>query len=237
MDPDPRPLLVRQLAEDLVVQVHERVQQPARRVQLERQARLGEVDLDVRPAIQATADLGGGLTDEVLDERLARVARQAVTRVQQAQRRGGDDRLLQGCLRVGSRGVDVRPGLRRVTEGAGRQERELAGVAVLERNRHPSRREVRESGDRIRRETLLALLAVGHHRRPGLLETTQGVSHGVVIQGLEGGRPEQSLARCSHAVDQLRRARDTADRFGGKCHVAYPTGTVMPLDRLFQHDR
>ena len=110
-------------------------------------------------------------------------------------------------------------------------------LAVRERNRHAARREIRESGDRIRREALLALLAVGHDRRARLLETPQGVSHGIVIQILESGRSKQPLARCTHAVDQRWRARDTADRFGGKRHMRILRGPVMPHDLLFPHDR
>ena len=75
VDADLRPLLVGELVEHPVVQVDERVEQAAGRIELERQARLGEVDLDDRAALEAAADLRRRLGDEVLEEGLARVAR------------------------------------------------------------------------------------------------------------------------------------------------------------------
>jgi len=136
VDADLGAFLVGQPAQDLVVQVDERIEEAARRIELERQARLGEIDLDGRASLEAATDLGGRLSDEVLDERLAGIAGDPVPGIHQADRRCRDHGLLQlgGGLALGP--VEIRVGLSRVAERRGRQDWQLAGVAILERDRH-----------------------------------------------------------------------------------------------------
>jgi len=59
-----------------VVQIDEAMQQPARGVDLHREARLGEVDLDLVGAFGPTApDLDLVLGQQIVDELLARISR------------------------------------------------------------------------------------------------------------------------------------------------------------------
>src|SRR5581483_10329107 len=82
-----------------IVEMDEAAQELPRRVQLQRHAALGEIDLHaVRAAAQAAPDLGLVLADEVGDELLARIARELLARIHEAQRRGGYYRLFDGHL-------------------------------------------------------------------------------------------------------------------------------------------
>ena len=93
-------LFVGEAVEHAVVEIDERAEQPTRRVELERQPRLGEVDLDDRATSRQPRISDGRLAHEVVDERLARVAGDPVGRVHEADRGGGDDGLLERASRV-----------------------------------------------------------------------------------------------------------------------------------------
>ena len=69
---DPLLLFGRETTEDGVVQVEELAEQPARRVELQRQSRLREVDLHAVGAVfERSPDVGLGLVDEIGEELLA----------------------------------------------------------------------------------------------------------------------------------------------------------------------
>ena len=81
-------------------------------VDLDRQPTLREVDLDLVGALlQAAADLGFVLVQQVVDELLARVAGNLVGRIHEAQRRGRDDRLLHRHVGVAQGHVQVAVGM------------------------------------------------------------------------------------------------------------------------------
>lgn len=73
----------------------------------------------------------------------------------------------------------------RRTEWAGGEPRELARVAILERDRHAVRGEVLKPDQRIGREARLGLLAVGDHRRAGRLELLDRVAKRLLVQAVK----------------------------------------------------
>ncbi len=209
---DPLALLGREAVEHAVVQVDEAPQQAARRVELQRQPRLGEVDLDVVGArVEAAADVGLRLVDQIRDERVPRVAVDPVGGIEQAQRRGRDHRLLDRLRREALRRAQIAVGMRCVAERAGRDHRKLPRVAVGERDHNAVRGECVEPCDRVGGKARLGLLAVGDHRRAGRLERGDRVAHCLVEQLVER---EPRL----HGGQQLGWARDAPDRFGWNRH-------------------
>jgi hypothetical protein len=136
VDTDARAFVGGELAEDLVIEVHECREQSARRIELEREPGFGEVDLGARTPSDDPAQLVRCLRDQVVDERLARVALDPVARVHQADRRGRDDRLLEWRARLVARAVEIRVRLRRVAERGRREDRQLPGMSVLEGDGH-----------------------------------------------------------------------------------------------------
>ena len=108
VDPDPPPLFRREALEHPVVQVHEHLEQHFRWIELHCEAALGEIELhDVGALGQTTANVRLRLAHEILEKRFARVPRNAALRIEQAQRRGGDHRLLDGHVGVRSRASEV----------------------------------------------------------------------------------------------------------------------------------
>jgi len=108
------PLGVGKALEKLVIEGNEVVKDGATRVQLEGKPSLGEVELDdVGTRVKRAADIGLGLVEEVGQKGLAPVAGQAVGRVEQAQRRWRDDRLLDRNRRVLERGPQLGRGVYR----------------------------------------------------------------------------------------------------------------------------
>jgi len=90
-------------------------------------------------------------------------------------------------------------------------------MAGGERNPKTVRRGVREAVDRVGPEiVILALLAVGDHRRAGRLEPRDGVGNGVLVQRIEFW--VGMISRRRNRLDQAGRPRNTADRFGRNDH-------------------
>jgi hypothetical protein len=117
VDADPLPLLGGEALEDLVVERDEIAQKLPCRVELQREPRLREVDLDrVRSGLERAPDVGLRLGPEVGEERLPRIAVDPVLGVEKAQRRGGDDGLLDRPGRVVPRLFEVRVGVCPVAE-------------------------------------------------------------------------------------------------------------------------
>jgi hypothetical protein len=113
VDAEPLPLLRREALEDTVVELDEAAEELSGGIELEREPRFGEVDLDlVRAALEAASDVCLGLAEQIVDERLPRIALDPVLRVEKAERGGRDDSLFEGpgrgaltllevCLRIG----------------------------------------------------------------------------------------------------------------------------------------
>ena len=98
---DPLSILGREMREGKIIEVDEAMQQLAGRIEFHRQPPFREVDLNfVRALVQAAADLGFMLAEQVFDELFARVAGNLLGRVHQAQRRRRNDRLLDRHVRV-----------------------------------------------------------------------------------------------------------------------------------------
>ena len=163
-----------------------RSSRPPRRVELERRRPSVKSIWTVAPAVEAAADVGRGLVDEVVEEGLARVAGDAVGRVEEAERRSRDHGLLErrACVfrgrhrdttRVASRsGTDPRSG-----RGSCRVWPSLNGIVT------PPGARLVSAGDRVGREARLALLAVGDHGGAGLLEAAERVADGLVEERVE----------------------------------------------------
>ena len=198
MDTDARAFVGGELAEDLVIEVHECREQSARRIELEREPGFGEVDLGARTPGDDPAQLVRCLRDQVVDERLARVAVDPVARVHQADRRGRDDRLLEWRARLVARAVEIRVRLGRVAERGRREDRQLPGMSVLEGDGHATGGQ-REASHGIRREARLALLTIGDDRRTSHLEPLERVADRVVEQRVELVLAQAPLGGCLHA--------------------------------------
>jgi hypothetical protein len=78
---------------------------------------------DVRACLQRTPDVGFSFGDEVIEEFLAPVAVEGSWRIEQAQCRRGDDRLLDCHLRIPERGLQVGVSVDPITERAAGQDR------------------------------------------------------------------------------------------------------------------
>src|SRR5476649_1321286 len=70
-----------------------------------------------------------------------------------------------------------------------------------------------------------SLLAVGDHRRAGSLKALDGVADGRLVQRIE---PRiGAVADDADRLDQLQRARNTADRLGGESHWNHRAAYVI----------
>ena len=148
MDADPTPLVVREPLEHAVVEVDEAIEECPRGVELDREPALGEVDLDgVRTLLEAAPDVELRLSHQIVEELRPRVTLDPVCRVQEAERRGRDDSLLERMLGLLLRQLEVRIGVRPVAERSRGQARQLARVTVGERDRDTVGRERREARD------------------------------------------------------------------------------------------
>ena len=186
--PDPGPLRFAEAVKHPVVQGDELIEDAAARVQLQRQAALGEVHLHhVSAGLQTAADIGFRRVRQVIEEFLARVGGQAVRRVQQAQRRRGDDRLLDARTRMALRGTQEFAGEHPVPERTRGQHRQPPLVPVGERDHHAVGCQPAEAGDGIRGKARLGLLAVGDDRRTRLLHAPDRVRDGTILGGKELG--------------------------------------------------
>ena len=178
------------------------------------EAAFGEVDLHrVRALLQAAADLGLVLAQQVVDELLARIARDPVGRIHEAQRRGRDDRLLHRHRRVALRDLEEAVGVAPVAKRAVRQPRHAPDVPRREGNLEAVGRRVRQPVHGVGPEVVvLPLLAVGDDGRARRLEPLHGVADRRLVERVEA-RIVGALS--GEGLDELRRSRDAADRLGG----------------------
>ena len=112
--------------------------------------------------------------------------------------------------------VPVRVG--HVAEWTAGQSRQLASVAVFERNDDTVCREAFELVHRVGREARLALLAVGDDGRAGRLEAGDRVLQRVRVERVELLARHATLGCSPDGLDELRRSRDAADRLSRNRH-------------------
>ena len=204
-----------QAAQRQVVQVDEAVQQVAAGIELHRQAGLGEIHLHRGGAgRERSPDPGNVLGQQVLDEFVTGVASNPLRRIHQAERGRRDDRLLDRRRGVAPGDRHVFVGVALVAEGTGGQPRHPAGVASGERDPEPVGGRVRQPVHGVGPEVVvLALLAVGHHGRPGRLELRDGVLNRGLVEGLEARVLTPPLG---DGVEQGRRPGNATDGLGRK---------------------
>ena len=219
--------ILRESLDHCVVEVDEGPQHLLRRIELERQPSLREVDLDdVGSLAEAFPDVGHRLTHEILEERLLRVTPDSLLRVKEAQSRGGDHRLLDGNLRIPLGPVEVRRSIGLVPERPRGQAWQLTGVAIGEGDGNAVGREVLESLDRVGGEAGLGLLSVADDGGSGLLESVDGVPDGRVVQLPELLFGAPALIEFPDTAQELRRSRNAADWLGGYGHGSHsPSGS------------
>ncbi len=105
-------LLGREAIERPVVQGDKALQELFGRIEFDRQPPLREVDLDVVGAgPQRAANVGLMLPEKIAEKRLSGIAVDGLLRVEQAQGRSGNDRLLDGHLRIALRRLQITIGI------------------------------------------------------------------------------------------------------------------------------
>jgi hypothetical protein len=180
--------LHREACEHAVVEVDEGFEETFGGIELDCEPAFGEVDLDAVSAMfEGAADVELDLADEVCEEVVPRVALDAVGRVDEAERGGGDDGLLERPVGEWPRPIEIGVRIGAVPERAGGQPRQRPGVPVGERDRDTVRFERLEPVDRVRREARLALLAVRYDRRPGFLEIRNRLGKAAIPSSNSGG--------------------------------------------------
>ena len=230
--PDPPALLRGEARQREVVQVDEAVEEVPGGVDLHREAAFGEVDLHrMRAPLQAPADLELVLAKEVVNELLARIARDPVGRIHEAQRGRRDDRLLHRNRRVALRHFEEAVRGASKSKGPVRQPRHAPDMsrregdleAVGHRVRHP----VHGMGPEV---VVLPLLAIGDDGRPRCLEPLHGVPHGGLVERVQA----RILGALSgEGLDELRRSRDAANRLGGNRHRALGNTVTVVLSETY----
>ena len=119
-----RPLSIRKLIENAVVQFNECVQQSAGGIESERQASFGEIDLHAGCAgQQAFTDVPFRFVNQVLKERLVRIFGHTVLRIEQTQGRGGDHCLFHRPVCVSLGGLKISCGVDAIAERTFRESR------------------------------------------------------------------------------------------------------------------
>ncbi len=124
---------------------------------------------------------------------------------------------LTGRCAYALRDVEVAVGVHMVAERSTRQPQHAADMAGRERNPEAVGGGVGQALDAVGpKVVVLALLAVGDHRRAGRLEARNGVADGIVVERVEAwvGAPV-----FGDRLQQRRRSRDTSNGFGWKSHA------------------
>src|SRR5438128_3907582 len=221
VDADPLPLFGGEALEHLVVQVDERLEQPLRWIELDREPALREIELhDVGALRQTPADVRLRLAQQITEERFARVSPNPVLGIHQTEGRGRNDRLLDGHVGERPRVRDIPIGVRLIAERPGSQPGELPHVPVRERDRDAVGCEVREPVDRVRGEARFRLLPIGDHGGLGRLEAPDGVADRRVLEASELVAREATGGELLHPRDELRGSGDAANGFSGDGHGA-----------------
>ncbi len=219
MDAQPLSLRGRQPTQREVVQIDEAREQRPRWVDLQRQACFREIDLHRGRALrEAATNFGDMFGHQVLDEVLARIAWDRLVRVHQTQGGGRNDSLLQWHTCMFQRFIEIAISIAPIAKGAAREPWHAAHMAGGEWDAKAIRGGVRQALDAISPEVVIfALLPIGDHGRTGRFELQDSVAHGGCVEGVKA-RVHAIAARCD-GVDQLSRARNTADGFGRNSHA------------------
>src|SRR5712692_5009037 len=239
VDSHPAALFRREALQHLVVQLHEHREQALRGIELHGEPALGEIELhDVGALREATTDVPLRLAHQILEKRFARISLDAVLRIEQAQRRGCNHRLLDRHVRVRSCAREICIGVRLIAERPGGQPGELPRVAVGEGDGDAIRREIREPVDRVRGEAGFRLLPVGDDGGLGCLETLDGIADRRVLEASELIAREATGGELLHARDEVRGSGDAANGLCGNRHRARLAAagamsmTLSPILRL-----
>src|SRR5688572_14906723 len=119
---EPPPVLTREARQRQIVQIDKVTEQGARGIYLHGEPALGEVDLYlVRSLLQAAPHFRLVLTNQIVDELIARIARKAIRGIHEAQGGWRDDGLLQGYMRVLERYVQILIGVPLVSKRLSRE--------------------------------------------------------------------------------------------------------------------
>jgi hypothetical protein len=171
---------------------------------------------------EAPADVSHGFIHQVYEKRIARVARNPGTRVNQAQGRRRDNRLFhrrsgelfrsdEKLRRVG--GIVKRPC---------RQPRQLARVPVLKWNHDTIGRQIGEAIERVGGKARFGLLAVADDQGTGLFKAADRVSQRGLGDLLESFGRNVTGPPIAPSRDQFSGSRNAADGFGRYTHQTLP---------------
>src|SRR5215469_18729030 len=137
MNADPLPLIRSEAVEYAVVQLHEGFQDPARRIKLQGQSTLGEVDLHTQSTyIQTLSYVLFRFANQITKEGITRIIGKAGLRIEQTKGRCRDHCLFYRPVRIPLGGFQVTRGMHAVAKRTSDQSRELTAVAVGEGNHH-----------------------------------------------------------------------------------------------------
>src|SRR5437867_1989090 len=192
-----------------------------RRIDLYGEASFGEVHLHlIRALLQAAPYLGFMFAKQIFDELLARIIRNCLGRVHQAQGRWRDHRLLDRDARVAQGDIQVTVSVSPVSEWAVGEPRQAACVTVCEWDGEAIRGRVREPMHAVGRETdILPLFAIGHDRRARGFKPLDGVSNCILKERSEVRIFVGILtAASSDSLDQSKRPWDAANWLGGNAN-------------------
>src|ERR1700730_16228443 len=135
MNPDALALFRRKPRQREIVEVNEAVKEVPRGIDFHSQASFGEVHLNLMRALfQAAAYLGFMLTQQILDELVARIISNALDWVHQTQCRRRYYRLLDRHVGIAHGHIQVRVRVPPVTKRASREPRHAARMAIGERD-------------------------------------------------------------------------------------------------------
>src|SRR5438445_1692246 len=182
MDSNAPTLFWRETGQREVEEINEAVQQVPRRIDFHSQASFGEVHLHLIGALfQAAPYLGFMLAQQIVDELLARIIRNSLGGVHQAQGRRRDHGLLNRDMRVAHGDIQITVSVSAIPERTIREPRQPAGVTVRERDGETIGGRVQKPVHAVGRETaILPLFAVGHHWRASSFKPLEGVSNGIL---------------------------------------------------------
>ena len=225
MHADPLSLVGGKTLDQQTVQIDETLQKSPRRIELDREPPFREIDLDdMRAFLQAAPDLAFLLVEKIIEVILPRIAVDAALRIQQTQGGRRNDGLLDRHMRVALGSLQIHVGRGAVAERPAGQARKVPDVAVRERNRNAVRRDILQPRDRIGGKALLALLAVGNHRRSRRFQALDGAANGGVAHRIQLLLRRAPVVEGLDRIDQRGRSRNASDRFRRQSRASVSSG-------------
>src|SRR5258708_33065253 len=165
---------------------------------------------------QAAAYLGFVLSEQIVDELLAGIVRNALGWVHQTQGRRRYYRLLDLDVGVEQSGIQIMVGVSPVTERGACEPGQAARVAVCERDFEAIRGDVRKPMHGVRREIVIfPLFAIGNDGGTGGFKPLNRLSNRIFIEGEQVGILAVAFG---DPLDQIKRSRATADWLGWYGH-------------------